>query len=238
VREVCREQDARLVELPPTDSAKWTAYFAAAGSGLPPDSAELLIAALDELAAVSQGHLALTAAQRESGLSHINYRARMERGILKGAPVLLDAAHNIDSLRWLARMLQALAAPSARDAGYPVVFGCQATREPAELLASLKPQIEVLVPIEIPLLRPCPVKRIIGVAQSLDIPVSLPAAFSVNDIPAEYQIGNITELDPPDNRTGWIECVEHGLSLASTGRPTVICGSIYYLGEILRIFED
>jgi len=244
VREVSRQQGARPVELPPTNPAKWEAYFAAAGVGLPPDSRELLDAALDELAGESRGSLALTAAQCETGLASVNYRARMEQGTLKGAPVLLDAAHNIDSLRWLARMLLALtgepltAGSPAAAPRYPVVFGCQATRDPAELLAPLKPLTDVLVPIEIPLLRPCPLMRIISAAQELNIPLSLPPELAPNDVPAEYEIGNITELDPPDNRTNWIECVEHGLSLATAERPAVICGSIYYLGEILRVFEN
>lgn len=49
--------------------------------------------------------------------------------------------------------------------------------------------------------------------------------------------GATTELDPPDNRTGWIECVRHGLDLVAD-QPAIICGSIYYLGEILRVFEE
>jgi folylpolyglutamate synthase/dihydropteroate synthase len=199
----------------------------------------MLDAVLDELAGESQGALALSPVQRAAGQARVNYRARMERGTLRDSPVLLDAAHNIDSLRWLARMLRELAGGSPHvTAGYPVVFGCQATRDPATLLAPLRSLIEVLVPLEIPLLKPCPLQRIIGAARSLGIPVSLPAGLAVNDIPLEYEIGDTTELDPPDNRTGWIECIEHGLSLASAERAAVICGSIYYLGEILRVFED
>lgn len=244
VREVCSEQGARLMELPPTDPAKWEHYFNRTGADLPPDTLELLHATLDELERESRGTLALSSTLRVEGMKHIDYRARMERGTLKGAPVLLDAAHNVDSLRWLARMLQALAdgplagIKPANGARYPVVFGCQATRDPAELLTPLKPAIEMLVPIEIPLLKPCPLTRIIGAAANLNIPVSLPAGLLPNYSPVEYEIGELTELDPPDNRTGWIECVEHGLSLATVQRPAVICGSIYYLGEILRVFES
>lgn len=165
-----------------------------------------------------------------AGISRARYRGRMEMTELAGQPALLDAAHNPDSLRWLAQTLAGRR--------LPFVFGQQASKSPLDTLAALREVIEVLVPICIPVLHPCPVADIMDAASELDIHVSLPPGFTAPAIPADYQIGHVTECDPPDNSTGWVECVRHGLSLSRAGAPTVICGSIYNLGEILRAFED
>jgi dihydrofolate synthase/folylpolyglutamate synthase len=166
------------------------------------------------------------------GIYNARYRGRMELTELDGHPALLDAAHNADSLRYLGGLL--------RDNGIrcPFVFGCQSSREPAEMLEPLKDAIAQLVPICLPVLHPWPVERIVAASQQLGIPVSLPEGFVPAEIPADYEIGHVTECDAPDNVTGWIECVRHGLSLSTEDNPTVICGSIYNLGEILRAFED
>jgi len=224
VEQVCREIGARFQSVPLTPTA-WDGWTAAR-DGLPPDSLALLHAALPHLAA--EGFMVPPEDVR-AGVDAVRYRARMEWTQLRGAPVILDAAHNVDALAWLARELGGTT--------HPVVFGCQATREPEELLAALKPAIRVLVPIEVPVMHPCPVSRIAVAASALGIPVSLPSGVTLSDAPTDYPIGHITELDPPDNRTGWIECVEHALSLASAEAPTVICGSIYCVGEVLRAFE-
>ena len=157
----------------------------------------------------------------------------MERTSLEGVPVLLDAAHNADSLRWLAEVLMAYR-PGER---YPLIFGCQASHDPLEMLRVLKPVAGRLVPIEVPVLHPCPLARVIDAAHRLGLAVELPPGFEPNAVPADYAIGNTTELDPPDNRTNWIECVRHGLGLGGR-QPVVVCGSIYNMGEILRVFED
>jgi folylpolyglutamate synthase/dihydropteroate synthase len=157
---------------------------------------------------------------------------------LLGQPVLLDAAHNIDSLRWLALKLAEQMAASGPSEGFPVMFGCQVSRDPAEMLRALQPVTKILVPVEIPVLHPCPLARIVEAAEKLGIAWSLPAGLSASDIPADYEIGHVTELDPPDNRTRWIETTQHALGLATAQRPLVICGSIYNMGEIMRVFED
>lgn len=118
-----------------------------------------------------------------------------------------------------------------------MLFGCQASHDPLELLRELRGMVNVVIPLEIPVLRPCPLKRIVQAAQDLGLPVSLPEGLELSAVPQEYAIGDLTELDPPDNRTHWIECVQHALGFATSDRPLVICGSIYYLGEILRVFE-
>jgi folylpolyglutamate synthase/dihydropteroate synthase len=147
--------------------------------------------------------------------------------------VLLDAAPNPDSMRWLGRQL------AETGVRYPVIFGCQRSRDPREMLAEIAGSIDVLVPIAVPVLHPCPVSRIIAAALQLGIAVSLPENFIVADVPADLPLDNVTELDAPDDSTGWIECVQYGLELGrEQGLSTVICGSIYYLGEILRAFED
>jgi dihydrofolate synthase / folylpolyglutamate synthase len=233
VAEVCAELGARLVLAPAPPQAEWDAYLAGGAQGLPPDTRAVLSCVLAELERCGCG---LPAGAVEAGLSRLHYRGRMEQATLAGAPVLLDAAHNLDGLRWLAQVLKA-SRPGAR---YSVVFGCQASHDPAEMLSELREVIAVLVPLEIPVLHPCPRARIEEAAASLGLRVSLPpglpelAATGALDL----SIGETTELDPPDNRTRWIECVQHALYLSRADCPAVICGSIYNLGEILRVFED
>jgi len=233
VREVSAQRGARLRPLSAPPPEEWQHYLAGGAAGLPPDTFRMVTSCLSALAEQTST-LWVGANDVLAGLTRVHYRGRMERTQLAGRPVLLDAAHNVDSLGWLARVLTA-AEPEAR---HPVVFGCQSTRDPAELLARLRPAIEVLVPIEVPVLRPCPLSRIIAAAEILGLPVSLPACVDPAAECRQYAIGELTELDPPDNRTRWLESVEHALLLSTAERPTVICGSIYYLGEILRAFED
>ncbi|MCC7476938.1 hypothetical protein IT575_00645 [bacterium] len=194
---------------------------------LPLDTGVLLVSAWTRL---GQAGFPLDVFDFTSGMASAHYRGRIELTRLDGRPVLLDAAHNPDSLRWLAKSL----AGQRR----PFIFGQQATKDPRDTLAALREVIEVLVPICIPVLHPCPSERIIEAAEELGIPVSLPPGYEARPIPADYPIGHVTECDPPDNVTGWIECVRHGLALSDELAPTVICGSIYNLGEILRAFED
>ncbi len=194
---------------------------------LPLDTGVLLVSAWTRL---GQAGFPLDVLEYTAGMSAAHYRGRMELTRLAGRPVLLDAAHNPDSLRWLAQSL----AGERR----PFIFGQQATKDPRDTLAALKDVIDVLVPICLPVLHPCPVEQIVAAAAELGIAVSLPAGFEARPIPADYAIGHVTECDPPDNITGWIECVRHGLSLSDELAPAVICGSIYNLGEILRTFED
>lgn len=233
VREVCAERGARLQPLSAPPPEEWQHYLEGGAAGLPPDSFRMVTSCLSALADQTST-LWIGAGEVLAGLTRVSYRARMERTQLGGQSVLLDAAHNVDSLGWLAHVLTA-ADPEAR---YPVVFGCQSSRDPAELLARLRPAIEVLVPIEVPVLRPCPLNRIVAAAESLGIPVSLPACVDPGGEPHCHAIGELTELDPPDNGTRWLESVEHALLLSDARRPAVICGSIYCLGEILRAFED
>jgi dihydrofolate synthase / folylpolyglutamate synthase len=233
VAEVCAELGARLVTAPVPPQAEWGAYLAGGAQGLPPDTRAVLTCVLAELERCGRG---LPASAVREGLARLHYRGRMEHAKLAGKPVLLDAAHNPDGLRWLARVLKA-SRPGVR---YPVVFGCQSSRDPAQLLSELREVISVVVPLEIPVLHPCPRARIEAAARQLGLAVSLPPGLpeSVDCGAHTYEIGETTELDLPDNRTRWIECVQHALRLSRVDCPTVICGSIYYLGEILRVFED
>jgi len=171
--------------------------------------------------------------QFSAGLRRARYRGRMERTELEGRPVLIDAAHNRDSLRWLAQVLEN---EGGRRAGFPLIFGCQSSRDPAQMLAPLTGLVSALVPIAVPVLHPCPVEAILSAADGM--PVSLPAGITTALPGQDLPLDHVTELDPPDNSTGWVESVRHGLSLATPDRPAVICGSIYYIGEILRAFED
>ena len=97
--------------------------------------------------------------------------------------------------------------------------------------------VDVIIPVAIPVLRPCPVEVLEAAARQLGISVSIPSLSQVVGEPEIYRVGHVTELDPPDNSTRWIERVEHGLALGTPGSPCLICGSIYNLGEILRVFE-
>lgn len=223
VREVCAGIGAVLVEVP--------AQAAGGLGGLPADSAALLTAALPHLAAAG---LPLSAGEVEAGLSALRYRGRFERTVLEGHPAILDAAHNPDSMRWLGLEL----ARRGRGGKYPLVFGCQATRDPAEMLAHIAPVAASLTPIAVPVLRPCPPGVIAAAAQRLGIPLSLPPEAALPGELGDYSIGHATELDAPDDSTGWVEAVRHALTLGTEAHPTVLCGSIYNLGEILRAFED
>jgi dihydrofolate synthase / folylpolyglutamate synthase len=197
---------------------------------LPDDTNALLQAALAELSAAGFG---VNAGDVLAGLRQLHYRGRMEVTTLAGAPALLDAAHNPDSMRWLGRELK-------REGGrYVVVFGCQVSRDPADMLAPLAESVGWLVPIAVPVLHPCPVDTIIVAAEQLGLPVALPEGFEPGAVPADLPLDNRTELDPPDNSTGWIECVQHAAQLALREQSMlVVCGSIYYIGELLRAFED
>jgi dihydrofolate synthase/folylpolyglutamate synthase len=235
VREVCTGIGARLEEVPlgAADLLACSQFPATqeACSTLPMDTASLLHAALPHLATAG---FPLSRAEVNAGLCALRYRGRFERTVLAGRPVILDAAHNPDSMRWLGCELARL----GRGAKYPLVFGCQATRDPTEMLVHLAPVAASLTPIAVPVLRPCPPARIAEAAARLDIPVSLPPGAELASELGDYSIGHATELDPPDDTTGWIEAVRHALTLGTEERPSVICGSIYNLGEILRAFED
>lgn len=223
VREVCAEIGAALEEVPLPAANPMCE--------LPADTAALLAAALPHLAAAG---FPLDNEAVEAGLGALRYRGRFEPTLLEGRPVLLDAAHNPDSMRWLGREL----ARRGGGAKFPIVFGCQATRDPAEMLVHLAPVAASLTPIAVPVLRPCPPALIAAAAEGLGLPLSLPPGQAPLAELGDYSIGHATELDPPDNSTGWIESVRHALALGTAEQPTVICGSIYNLGEILRAFED
>lgn len=234
VEQVCRDEGAGFIPLGRPTDEDWERYLETGACGLPPDTFKMVAGVLSELNRASGGRLVVPAVAMLAGLTRLNYRARMEHATLRGIPVLLDAAHNVDSLRWLAGLLGRMH-PGRR---FPVVFGCQVSRDPRQLLAELKPVIERLVPLEVPVMHPCPLGRISDAARELGIEVSLPAQLDSGAQPRDYPIGATTELDPPDNRTHWLECVEHGLELSSPEAPTVFCGSIYILGEVLRAFES
>jgi dihydrofolate synthase/folylpolyglutamate synthase len=197
---------------------------------LPTDTNALLQASLDHLAGAG---FAVNAGDVLNGLARTRYRARMEYTTLLGAPALIDAAHNLDSMRWLAREL------AEHGKRCIVLFGCQNTRDPREMLEPLVPYVETLVPLAVPVLHPNPVRRIMEGAESLGLTVTIPVGTPLELATSDIALDNVTELDPPDNSTRWIECVEYAARLArERNLPLVVCGSIYYIGEILRAFED
>jgi dihydrofolate synthase/folylpolyglutamate synthase len=202
---------------------------------MPSDTNSLLQASLDLLA---RAGYVVNAGDVLQGLRSVRYRARMEYTTLLGVPALVDAAHNPDSMRWLAHEVQAHI--NAGDMRAPVlVFGCQATKDIHEMLEPLANLASTLVPISVPVLHPAPVSSIIEVAEELGLQFSLPDGVEVSAERTDVPLDNVTELDPPDNSTHWIECVQHAATVARERNvPLVICGSIYYIGEILRAFED
>ncbi len=216
VRERTREIGARYIPLPAEQESR---------DLLP----ALLLAVSRELDTLGFG---LDEEECFEAIHRMRHRGRLELATLQGRAVLLDSAHNEDALRMLATRI-AMDYPAA----LPFIFSCQASREPREMLEILRPVMATLTPIEIPVLRPCDVGSIAAAARELGISLSLPEGLALSDIPQEYEVGHVTELDPPDNRTHWIESVEHALTLATEDAPLVICGSIYSMGEILRVFE-
>jgi dihydrofolate synthase/folylpolyglutamate synthase len=256
VREVCGELGGDLVELPAVPAAQWAAFTPGSGA-VPPDTELLVRAACSELGLAVPARLSMRYPGRMErttlgGVDLSGIPGAEHLGAVASAPVLLDASHNADSIAWLAGVLRqgsedAAETPRLRaqgsgeeqgtlEPGFPLLFGCQATRDPREMLTPLAPHIGTLVPLEVPVLHPCPLARIVEAAESLGLTVSLPESVTVGAQVADYAIGHLTELDPPDNRTGWLDCVAHALALATEQRPLVVCGSIYNLGEIVRIF--
>jgi dihydrofolate synthase / folylpolyglutamate synthase len=243
VQAVCAELGAICEPALEPEAAEWRAHERQPWS-IPPDTLALIAASLPHLA---EAGFPLTPDDVQDGLGALTYRARMELVEFQGLPVLLDAAHNVDALRWLAQALGAgyLHSPRVRrgtatargSARHPIAFACQATRDPLELLAELAPVAASITPLEIPVLHPCPAGRIAAAARELGLPVALPPGYQLAQAPQDYAIGHVTELDPPDNSTHWIECLEYALGLSTDRYPTVVCGSIYALGEILRAFE-
>jgi dihydrofolate synthase / folylpolyglutamate synthase len=227
IREIAEQLGAQFIEVQAEDYRPLAL--------LPEDTNALLQASLEQLA--HAGFL-VNAGDVMQGLRNVRYRARMEYTTLLGVPTLIDAAHNPDSMRWLARELSTqVEAGELRSV--VLVFGCQATKDIREMLEPLAPCVSTLVPISVPVLHPAPVSAITAVADELGLPCSLPSGFIVADAPQDVALDNVTELDPPDNSTHWIEAVQHAAGLAQTTKqPLVICGSIYYIGEILRAFED
>ena len=197
---------------------------------IPDDTNALLQASLEQLA---QAGFSVNAGDVLQGLRNVRYRARMEYTTLLGVPTLIDAAHNPDSMRWLARGL------AEHGGKYVVIFGCQSSRAAVEMLTPLVRQIDTVVPIAVPVLHPSPVGSILDAAQRLGLQTSLPSEAMLVDLPSDIALDSVTELDTPDNSTRWIESVQHAAQLAHEHKvPLVICGSIYYIGEILRAFED
>ncbi len=243
VRAVCGALGAVCEPALEPEAAEWRAHERQPWA-IPPDTLALLAASLPHLA---EAGFALSAEDVQAGLGAMTYRARMELVELGSAWALLDAAHNVDALRWLARALQSgyLQSPRARrqsalrrgSARYPIAFACQTSREPAELLAELQPVAASITPLEIPVLHPCPAGRIADAARQLGLSVELPPGYRLDGAVRDFAIGHVSELDAPDNSTHWIECLEHALSLSTDRYPTVICGSIYALGEVLRAFK-
>lgn len=223
IESVCKEIGARFIAVDAEDYRPLAL--------MPRDTNALLQASLEHLA---QAGFMVNAGDVMQGLRSVRYRARMEYTTLLGVPTLIDAAHNPDSMRWLAREL------AERGGKYVVVFGCQNTKDPYAMLEPLAPAISTLVPIAIPVLHPTRVHDILAAAYRLNIPEALPPGFKMGDLDScDLAIDNVTELDPPDNSTAWIESIEYAAQLSrGSGLPLVICGSIYYIGEILRAFED
>jgi dihydrofolate synthase/folylpolyglutamate synthase len=197
---------------------------------MPEDTNALLQATLEQLACSG---FVINAGDVLAGLRQMHHRARMEYTTLLGVQTLIDAAHNPDSMRWLARELQ------GHGGEYIVVFGCQSSRDPAEMLRPLAPFVHTLVPIAVPVLHPLPLDSIMQAVQALNLSFSLPPGFKPGLAVCDIPLDSVTELDPPDNSTHWIESVVYAAQLArAAGRPMVVCGSIYYIGEILRTFEE
>jgi dihydrofolate synthase/folylpolyglutamate synthase len=223
IESLAKEMDARFIPVAAEDYRPLAL--------MPSDTNALLQASLDQLA---QAGLRVNAGDVMQGLRSVRYRARMEYTTLLGVPTLIDAAHNPDSMRWLAHGL------IEHGSKYVVVFGCQTTKDIYAMLEPLASVIAKLVPISIRVLRPARVHDILAAAYRLNIPDALPSTFQPGDHDGcDLGIGDVTELDPPDNSTHWIESVKYAAQLSSrSGNPLVICGSIYYIGEILRAFED
>lgn len=144
---------------------------------------------------------------RES-LARVNYRARFEVVKWRDRRLILDAAHNPEGMRALAESLREIL---PKGATLPVVFGCQRGKDLKEELATLKPFIATLYPIEMAILHPMEKRLIQHAAEKLSIPVADTPSFTA-------ALDACAKFAPPD-----------GFILA--------CGSIYYLGEIIKFIE-
>ena len=140
----------------------------------------------------------------------VNYRGRFEVHRLGRGMVILDSAHNEEGFRALNECLSAY---FPEDARFIVVFGCQLSKNPRALLQRIRQWAREGVPIFLPILHPTPKEDIAKAMRDCFIePILVDADF-------EEQMRAVRQM-----------CVE--------GQNVLVCGSIYYLGEVMKALLD
>ncbi len=145
------------------------------------------------------------------GMRRAFIAGRFDLRFVGGQPVLFDAAHNPSGARALAESLiwfcreNRWPSPEGR---LELLFGCQATKDPRAMLAELAGLVRRVYPIEIQVLSPAPKEEIAQAARELGLEVEVTG--------------------------GWQEALERALMSSEGELPVVVCGSIYYLGQIYR----
>jgi len=140
----------------------------------------------------------------------VNYRGRFEVHRLGRGMLIFDSAHNEEGFRALNECLSAYFSENAR---FLVVFGCQLSKNPRALLGIIRGWATEGVPIFLPILHPTPKEDIARAMLDCSIEPILA------DVDFEKQMRAIREM-----------CVN--------GQNVLVCGSIYYLGEVMKALLD
>ena len=136
----------------------------------------------------------------------VNYRGRFEMHELGRGLIIFDAAHNPEGCMALARSLAAYFSPHER---FLTLFGCQEGKDVHAMLKALAPWVEVLLPLRVDVLHPMSSEMIVEAARTQGIEAAGQGA-SVSE-QADYLRGVATE-----------------------GARVLVCGSSYYLGEVME----
>jgi dihydrofolate synthase / folylpolyglutamate synthase len=134
-----------------------------------------------------------------------DYRGRFEPHRVGTGIIILDASHNEEGMRALARTLREY----LPDAKPLLVFGCQEGKDVPRLLSPLQGLVSGVVPIELPILHPMPEADVVQGAQA--------AGFAVLHAGAPFA-----------------EKMAQVRAEAENGSRVLVSGSIYYLGTIAQ----
>jgi len=121
------------------------------------DNASVAVALLDEL--TRQGLAVPDRAVRE-GLAHACWPARLERFVVRGVDVLLDAAHNPAGARALASHLEEIGWSRIT-----LLFGAMHDKDVAGMLEAVGPRCETIVCTTAPNPRAVPAEELVAVAR-------------------------------------------------------------------------
>jgi len=136
----------------------------------------------------------------------VNYRGRFEPHELGRGLIVFDAAHNPEGCQALAKSLSTYFAPHER---FFTLFGCQEGKDVQAMLKALAPWVEALLPLRVEVLHPMSQQTIVEAAHTQAIEVAGEGASLPEQ--ADYLKG-----------------------VAMEGARVLVCGSCYYLGEVME----